>query len=557
MVSTPAPPPTAAAGAPGPVRWVLLPKSSHWAPAFQRTTDAGTLYAGPGNERWLLGEGEAARGAGPDAVPLAGALPNAAGHSFITPGGDVYEASSALGDLSLAVTASKPFVDTSAGRDHFLAIDESGKLHRSRDRGRTWQASALSSDVGRFTDVFMLESGIGLALADHAGKSELFATRDDGASWHEVDSQGYTFTGLTSYRERLQAILGVNRQHDFYHVVSFDSALTRVMQEGRLYRSFTPFPQPAALPPDLATFVNSPPAPPVRWVALRETSWEPSVWQLSVAPFGEPPSYRTVQALAGCALSVAATTSAIALACRRSSPPNNVLYLSQDHGRSFRQLPLPANPVALYALGDAFVVQTPCDGPAETRGPYLLLPPSWQARRVSDTTCRTHLAFTDAESGGFLSVAWADSALTLQHWAAGNPKPALVSIVGRAPRLPVEQVALSRDASTVAVAVPTAHPWPPVTEATETAAVPVPVLFRSLDSGRHFGEVALPVAFRALALTGRRGLGIDHEDGAWATHDLGTTWARVAAPIGAGSRPIECSESGCITVRGLRVGWER
>lgn len=183
-VSTPPPQPEAPAGAPAPVRWVLLPKWSHWAPAFQRTTDAGTLYAGPGNERWLLREGEAARGAGPDAVTLAGALPNAAGHSFITPGGDVYEASSALGELSLAVVASKPFVAATAGRDHFLAIDDSGKLHRSGDRGRTWQASAVPSDAGRFTDVLMLENGTGLVLAGQAGKSELLATR---GRWRSPD----------------------------------------------------------------------------------------------------------------------------------------------------------------------------------------------------------------------------------------------------------------------------------------------------------------------------------------------------------------------------------
>src|SRR5688572_9640200 len=95
-VSTPAAAPDAPAGAPAPMRWVLLPKSGHWEPAFQRTTHVGTLYGGPGNERWLLREGEAARGVGPDVVTLVGALPSAAGYSFITPGGEVHESSTPL-----------------------------------------------------------------------------------------------------------------------------------------------------------------------------------------------------------------------------------------------------------------------------------------------------------------------------------------------------------------------------------------------------------------------------------------------------------------------------
>lgn len=557
-VSIPAVAPEPPAAAPAPVRWVLLPKASHWAPVFQRKTDAGLLYAGPGKERWLLREGVPPRGAGPDPVALAGVLPNGVGYTFITPAGEVYEANAPLADLSLALAPSKPFVAAASGRDHFLAIDDAGALQRSADRGRTWQGATLLREVGRFTDVAMLETGAGLLLANHSGRSELFSTWDDGVSWRKVEGRGYTFIDLVSYRERLQPVMGANRQHDLYEYAVLDDTLSKVTGEGRVSRSAAPFPYPAALPPDLATFVNARLEAPVRWVALRETSSQPSVWELSVVPFGELPSYRAVEALAGCALSVAATTSVLGFACRRSSPRKDVLFLSHDAGQSFRELPLPANPVALYALGDAFVVQTPCDGPRETRGPYLLAPPAWQARRVSDTTCRTHLAFANAaEPGSFLSVAWADSELTLQRWPAGDPKPSLVSIVGGAPHLPVQQVTVSRDGSTVVVAVPTAHPWPPVTEATDTAAVPTPVLFRSIDGGRHFGEVALPTALRAIALTGSRGFGVDHDDGAWATNDLGASWQRVASPIGAGTRPIECNEAGCITVRGLRVGWER
>src|SRR5690606_4147287 len=183
---------------PTPARWILLPKSSHWAPAFQRNTDAGTLYAGPGNERWLLREGHAARGAGPDAVAVVGALPNGAGFTFITPSGDVYEASSALGDLSLAVSAPQPCVDAAAGRDHFVAIDAGGTLLRSADRGRTWQPVSVPPHAGALVDVVMLETGAGLLLARHAATSDLFSTKDDGATWQKVDSQGETFMGLVS-----------------------------------------------------------------------------------------------------------------------------------------------------------------------------------------------------------------------------------------------------------------------------------------------------------------------------------------------------------------------
>lgn len=550
----------------GPPRWVLLPKPSHWVPAFQRSTDVGTLYAGAGNERWLL-EGEAARGAGPDPVALVGALPNAAGFTFITAEGEVYEASSALGDLSLAGSVSKPYVDAAAGRDHFVAIDEARTLQRSSDRGRTWQPVSVPRHQGELVDVVMLETGAGLLLANRADTSELFSTKDDGATWHKVHSQGQPFIGLVSAGEELRPVIRVNRQHEFYLYATLDTGLSRVMGQRRRYSRYTPFPEGAAIPPDLAMFVSGQPAAPgvaaapLRWAALREASWEPSVWELSVVPFGEPPSYRVVEWLAGCAVAATATTTGFAIACRRSSPRKGSLFLSQDGGESFRKLPLPPSSAALSALEDVLVVQTPCDEPVETRGPFLLAPPDWRARRVSDTVCRTHLAFTPAgEPGMFFSAAWANQKLTLHRWAAGNLEPELVSVIGTVPRVPIERVSLSRQGATVMVGVPTPYsviegsdPWDP----NGVATAPRPLLFRSNDGGRHFGEVALPSAFRALALAGRRGLGIDHDAVAFETDDFGTNWSRVPAPVGAGHGAIECNDSGCITRRGLRVGWER
>jgi hypothetical protein len=231
-----------------------------------------------------------------------------------------------------------------------------------------------------FSDVVMLETGAGLLLANHAGKSQLFSTRDDGATWRKVDSKGHTFSGLVSFREQLQPVVSVSRQYDFYHHAILDETLSRVLGEARVTRSNTPFAHPAAVPPDATTFMISG----SRWVALRETSFEPSAWEFGVAPFGELPSYRAVEELAGCVLSVAATASAIAIACRHvaSAKAKASLFPSDDEGRSFREFPLPPNPVALYALGDAFLVQTPCDGPVETRGPFLLAPPAWRLRQL-------------------------------------------------------------------------------------------------------------------------------------------------------------------------------
>lgn len=533
---------------PGPVHWVLLPPASHWLPTFQRKTDVGTLYGGPGNERWLLHEGVLPRGTGPDAVALAGALKRDDGYAFITPAGAVYNARSPLGDLSLAFAPSNAAVDAASGRDHFLVIDGSGKLQRSADLGKSWQTVDVPRHSGALSDVVMLETGAGLVLANHAGKSQLFSTRDDGATWRKVDSKGYAFTGLVSYEEQLQAVVSVSRKYDYYRHAILDDALSRVTGEGQVLQSNTPFGYPVAVPPDAATFVSARAGRPLRWVVLREASWEPSVWELGVAPFGELPSYRAVEAVAGCALTVAGAASEIAIACRHLRSDKSSLFLSDDEGRSFREFPLPRSPVALYALGDALVAQMPCDGPVETRGPFLLAPPTWRARRVSDTTCRMHLGFTSAaEPGAFLSVAWSDSKLTLHRWPAGDATPALVSTVADAPSW-LTTVTLSRDGSTVVLGM---------VVGTSTDTLAGGALFRSLDAGQHFSAVALPTAFGTLALFGRRGMGVGHDGRAWTTQDSGATWARIAAPLNVGYRPIECNDSGCITARGLRVGWER
>lgn len=541
-----------------PATWVLFPKSHHWAPAFQRFTDAGTLYAGPGNERWLVET--SLRGAGPDAVALVGALPNGAGYAYITPTGEVYEAQSALAELQLTQAPPTAYVDAAAGREHFFAIDASGALQRSADRGHTWQGVALPGHTGPFSDVVMLESGSGLLLANHAGDSKLFSTFDDGATWQQVDSQGYTFTGLVSKGILLQPIVRVNEQHDFYVYATLDDMLSRVTGEGQVFRSYTPFAYGVGPPPEVATFVSPPPASPgvraarsLRWMALRETNSEDAQWEFSLEPFGEPPRYRYVPQLKGCSSPRgAATRSEIAVLCQ-TALPNPSLFLSQDEGESFRELPLPPDVFVLHGLGDALFAQTPCEGLEETRGSFLIEPPAWRARRVIETSCRVHLAFTPAaEPGSFLSVAWAESGLTLHRWVAGDPKPALVSVVDAAAIAPNSQVALAQQGAVVVVGVST---WYPVSAADGTAMARRTMLFRSNDGGRNFAKIAPPAEFRMLALSGSRGLGITHDDVAYETDDFGTTWARVPAPVGAGHAPIECNGAGCITVRGLRMGW--
>jgi len=564
---TPKPPATATVSipaAPGvslskPATWVLFPKSHHWAPAFQRFTEAGTLYAGPGNERWLAEN--SLRGAGPDAVALVGALPSGAGYAYITPTGEVYEAQSALGELQLTEAPPTAFVDAAAGRDHFFAIDASGTPQRSSDKGHTWQGVALPGHTGPFSDVVMLESGSGLLLANHAGDSKLFSTFDDGATWQPVDSQGYTFTGLVSQGLLLQPIVRVDEQHDFYVYATLDDMLSRVTGESRVFRSYTPFSYGVA-PPALATFAGPPPESPgagaarsLSWMALRATNPEDALWEFSLEPFGEPPRYRYIPQLKGCSsVSAAATRSEVAISCQGASAYAS-LFLSQDEGESFRELPLPPGVVLLHGLGDALVAQTPCDGLEKPRASFLLEPPAWRARRVIETTCRAHFAFTPAaEPGSFLSVAWADSRLTLHRWVVGDAKPTLVSVINAAAVAPDVPVALARQGAVVVVGVPT---WYPVSATDGTVTTRRTMLFRSNDGGRHFAKIVPPAEFRMLALSGSRGLGITHDDVAYETDDFGTTWARVSAPAGAGHAAIECNGAGCITVRGLRMGWSR
>ena len=543
-------------------QWVLLPPLA-WSPTFQRTTDDGTLYAGPGNERWLVHARMPPRGTGPDPVALAGVLHSETGLAFITPAGAVYSARSPLGALTLVTAPSQAYVDAAAGRDHFLAIDATGSLLRSADRGQSWQAVSVPPHGGAFSEVEMLQSGAGLLLASHAGKGQLFSTRDDGATWRKVESGGRTFTRLLSNENELRPVVSVNREQDYYVYAILDDTLARVTEESRGFDALAPFAHPTAVPPDVAMFLDARdaapgvPARPLRWLALRDPNSGPPAFEISITPFGELPNYRTVEGSMGCKLGRAVLVSGIAAVCWEHTVKASLL-VGDDNGLDFRKFPLPREPRTLDALGDALVVQAPCDGPKHARGPFLLEPPTWKARPVHDAlplgerTCRTHLAFISAaEPGTFFSVAWANSELTLHRWHAGDPTPELVSTIAAAPSEPSTRVSIAREGTTVVVAVPTPSVWPPVNPDT----LPPSLLFRSDDAGQHFSESALPTAFMALGLSGRRGFGVNYGGQGFMTHDFGATWTNVWAPRNASWRTIECGDAGCLTARGLRIGW--
>jgi len=553
----------ATASAPERAQWVLLPPLLYWLPTFQRTLDVGVLYAGPGNERWLVSEEMPLRGTAPDPVALAGALRVDAGFAFITSRGAVYSAPSPLGELSFSVAPVQAYVDAAAGRDHFLGIDASGRLQRSGDRGQSWQVIRVPPHAGTLSEVEMLQSGAGLLLANHAGKSQLFSTRDDGATWRAVDHEGRRFVRLVSHQGELQPVVSVSREDGYYQYAILDEALARVTEESRVFDSYTPFAHATGVPPNSAMFmVDRAPAPgvaapPLRWVALRDLPAGPLAWEISVVPFGERPVYRRADGPVGCALGRAAVVSEIAVVCWHPGTAKASLFVGEDDVHSFRKHPLPHDPRALYALGDALVVQTPCDG-KQTRGPFLLEPPTWQARRVQDDVCRTHLAFTRAaEPDTFLSVAWSNSELTLHRWRASDAhaitRPELVSTIAAAVSEPTTRVALAGEGATVVVAVPTPRVWP----APDPETLPAGVLFRSDDAGQRFSEVALPTAFLELGLSGRRGFGVGHDGQGWTTHDFGEAWTKVWAPRQTGWRSIECNDAGCLTARGLRIGWGR
>lgn len=182
---TPTPPPPP----PGPqiqtpATWSLRPPTE--TSGYVDLGKEGVLHFGSNGDRWLVVPGEKtpkfATTFASDTIVSGRKLADGT-YRFVTSGGALHDAPTALGALSPARTAASSVRSITVGKQAVVAIERGRTLVRSQDGGQKWEPITLPAPSGLLAQVELGDDGVGLALAS---PQKLFATSDDGATWREV-----------------------------------------------------------------------------------------------------------------------------------------------------------------------------------------------------------------------------------------------------------------------------------------------------------------------------------------------------------------------------------
>jgi hypothetical protein len=73
--------------------------------------------------------------------------------------------------------------------------------------------------------------------------------------------------------------------------------------------------------------------------------------------------------------------------------------------------------------------------------------------------------------------------------------------------------------------------------------------------GTAISDIAIPETLTSAAFAGKLALGVDGKAQGWESIDGGKTWYGTGVPSGTNSI-AHCTDDGCLTTRGFRVGWE-
>jgi hypothetical protein len=488
------------------------------------TIPEGELVVGRGGERWLAdpktGDLRSAPTLAPeDLIAVAGGN---VGFRFIGRSGALYTSRSPLGPLERVATASSRAIGAALGEKAIVVALENGDVERSIDAGKTWTKVLVGPREGPVVSLAMVgRRGLAVATPLH-----VFYTIDDGATWRPVVAPPNVRDAAT---DRDVLVL-----HTDTEALRFDPATAKLAHHE-------------------SSFV-APSKPRETWTAM-DDAHALRVSADPVSPTGEPMRNfvadvigpggahvtRKLDGLVGCVVVEAAIRGDVALvAC--DATQSSKLVRSDDGGRTWVEEVvlgggMPHRGLRTIALGAGGFVYyaercaqwdercSPARVRARAGAPWTDL------GTVDEQPDGAPVAFAH-DGSDLYEVGTVHGTLTLFRWRPGSIVPELVTTFGHDEGRPLQ---LSSAGGVQRVVIGVGDEL----SALEIAGVPRPL--------------ALPPKTRRAAFGGKSGLAITAA-GLLETTDGARSWHRVQAPDRLGEL-VDCTAAGCITNRGVRLGW--
>jgi len=542
-------------------RWELVP-THPWVVNGTLTVDGGTLEVGASGERWLKTSTDRVGASTLLESNIVGVARDSAGFWFLTDVGSVYFATEPLGVATMVSrTPTKPIM-TQVGTASLLYVGAAGDLHRSTDHGKTWATVALPAPGNVVVGLSMHgDTGLLLGLPQR-----MLATKDDGATWHTVTSPAGAIHHLAQSTEGSFVVMTDGSRFAFdVQTMRFASVaipakpavewnetpeVTRVMDGGRL-------------------------------LALRRTEADNPEWSLSVGEMGHTAPAHVVDALAGCTgTSAAMRGDVVEIACDTHAANHYSVKLlrSEDAGKTFRDDggfdtlgPAHANHDGIAIGSDGWVFIGSHCGPnvqsanvprllfgndgwcdlgrarATASSPFVkatMHPIPFSEGQITDTTFARFA--TNAHQHDVYAIA-TDGRGGIYRFKPGSTEAELVA--------PFKSAGENHESATLTLEDDgTLHGFVEAWFATNPGGNNErrPFAFELKPGAKELTRIEVPPDTQRLAFGGSHITA--WANGTFESDDGGKTWSRMGWPAGPSSLQA-CSASGCITRRGVRVGW--
>jgi len=551
-----------------PARWLLEPEA-YWSARARLDLgeDRGTIYAGQSGERWLLTKKSPAVAAAqlfPEEI--VGALRLQDGKTvFIASSGTTYLTLDPLGAVIAMHAPPHPVRVAAAGKSALLLITVQNELLRSTDGGSTWNRVVLPKSDATWMDVAMsTNKGLLLGMPQRA-----FYTLDDGASFTAIPTPG--IGALRTYVDIDGQLLlgGLSERARFRDAPpAFEISKSTGSTTPKLEKPEKALKRAALSGTKLYELAWSP-----TYHSDKGSSGGESRYTFSASEVGASAQPKKMPLLDACkSVELGALDEVVEIVCPAdvevdgdsgTKTTRSVIrfYRSTDAGKTFVE-----DGTTFEALTDTHPFVGP-DGfllfrnercskpsyskykgpmPAKTCGSaWLRGAGSTKLAAVPDGTTVHHAwVAVDARRKEMLTLGESiDShSISLYRFKIDGSAPEKVSLVdGDADAWSLGSGAIAVDESgAISIALRGGSPrtWK---------------LHRSYDEGATFQTTPLPDEVSSIALSGKRMLAAGSTS-AFESIDSGATWSRVPSPVRASV--LECSAYGCLTARGLRVGWD-